>query len=98
MDKGKIRQIVIETLTKFAASLDKDVPKMTDGTNPIDDLGLCSEDGVDWVSDIEVYGFEIPPDVNPFRVELPGGRGRHRYRNVGEIVDFLQGYVAQERK
>ena len=85
-DKNEIRRIVIASLREILQGDGRaEIPAIDDRTDPIRDLGLTSEDGLE-VACLLSYrlNFEIPPAVNPFTDD-----DRRRARRVGEIVDLL---------
>jgi len=84
MTLKQVREKVIDSLRQLLDSLEKEVPKINDKTKPIGDLGLESDDGIDWICDLEEMGFNIPKDVNLFVVD----KG-NCVRTVGEIVELL---------
>jgi acyl carrier protein len=88
MNKEQIRKYVIDSLKEFLVSDNKKVTEINEHTRPIDDLGLDSPDGIDWVCDLEEKGFTIPKDVNPFIDDK-----KHMARTVGEIADLLFFYI-----
>ncbi len=85
-----IRGCVIESLQRV---LDKPVAtQIDDNTNPIQDFGLESADGVDYPCVLsERLRYVIPHDVNPF-VDDSGRRAR----KVGEIVDLMCSLLANQ--
>ena len=67
MTLAEIEQFVMDSLGDYLRSSEKDVPSMTRDTKPIGDLGLESQDGVDWLCDLEGCGFVVPNNVCPFQ-------------------------------
>ena len=90
MDREKVRAVVVETLREF---LHEDVV-FGDDTDPMNDLGLESVDGILLAPRLgEKLGFRIPDKENPL-VDAEKGRGR----KVGEIVDLLMKLAAEEKE
>jgi len=84
--KEPIRKIVIESILEILHGDGRgDIPPIVDETNPIRELGLTSQDGIE-IACLLSYKlkFEIPPEINPFTDDT-----RHRSRRIGEIVNLL---------
>lgn len=81
--RDDIRSCVIESLQRVLG--EEVTVQIDDNTNPIQDFGLESADGVDYACVLsERLRYVIPHDVNPF-VDDSGQRAR----KVGEIVDLM---------
>ena len=82
-NRERIRDRVIEALHESLGP--DDIPDIDEQTDPFRDLGQDSEDGVDFACVLsERFGFEIPPEVNPFVDDV-----RQRPRCVREIIDLM---------
>ena len=90
MTLAQIEQFVMDSLADYLRSVEKDVPPMSQNTRPIGDLGLESQDGVDWLCDLEDYGFVVPNNVCPFTTESG------RVLTISAIAELLQGYQVEE--
>lgn len=76
------REAVLSCLQTFLASIGRSVKELTDKTHLMQDLGLSSDEGIDFVLDLcEEFEFDFPADFNPF-VHESGRRGR----STGEMV------------
>ncbi len=92
MDIEQVEQMVIQSLSELLDSLEKEVPEINSDSIPISDLGLTSDDGVDWVCDLDEFGFHVPDNANPFTVDKSP-----KLRNIREISEFLLSYyIADE--
>lgn len=59
--------------------------QLGEATNPIDDLNLDSDDGLDFADELEdALGIEIPKKINPFKDDK-----LQTHRTVGEIVALV---------
>ena len=85
------RNEVFATVVSGLEQIAEDAHSITGKSRPIGDLGLDSEDGIDWICDMDSQGFDVPNDVNPF-VDKKG----RRPRTVDEITDLLMRYVVEE--
>jgi hypothetical protein len=94
MTREQLRQVVHESLRKFFLSRHRETVDITSETDPINEVGLASEDGVDWACDLEELGINVPAKVNPFVID---GEAK-RSRRFGEIVDLLYGYVEHKEE
>ncbi len=93
MKIDQIEKMVIQSITELLISLGKEVPKINGDSMPITDLGLASEDGVDWVCDLDNFGFHVPNNANPFTVD----KGPD-LRNIREIAEFLSNYYVYDKE
>jgi acyl carrier protein len=63
--------------------------EVTESTNPIDDLGLDSPDGIDFILMLDgEIDIAIPGNVNPFIID-DSKDGRKSARSVGQITDLI---------
>ncbi len=82
-----IRNTVLECIRDFVP--DDQTREIDDTTSPIRDLGLKSEDGVDYACSLsERLGFEIPYELNPFVDDKA-----QRPRTMGDIVSVVSALV-----
>ena len=89
MTRDEMAEIVVSSLEEFLDSEDREVTPIMDATDPIDQLGLDTADGVAWICDVEGKGLTIPDDFNPFRGGDNQRDGSFKHRTVGEIIDKL---------
>jgi acyl carrier protein len=90
LNREKIRDGIIQALHESLGA--DDTPDIDEQTDPFRDLGQDSEDGVDFACFLsEKFGFEIPPEVNPFVDDA-----RQRSRSVGEMTDLMCHLMEQE--
>jgi hypothetical protein len=85
-NKEQIRQIVIDSILELLQGDGRgELPPIIDQTDPIRELELTSQDGIE-IACLLSYklGFEIPPGINPFKDDA-----RRRSRRIGEIVNLL---------
>lgn len=83
LDRNQMRRLVIQTIRE-ALDWNRDA-EIEDNTDPIRQLGLNSEDGVDFACGISAkLDYDIPESINPFVIDKP-----RRPRRVGEITDLL---------
>lgn len=88
--RDDVREGVIESLHRVLGK--QDVAHIDENTNPIQDFGLKSEDGVDYACALsERLSYIIPHNVNPF-VDDSGRRAR----KVSEIVDLMCSLLANQ--
>ena len=82
----QIRKIVIDSIAELLQGDGRgELPKIIDQTDPIRELGLTSQDGIELACLLSYkLGFEIPPEINPFKDDA-----RRRPRRIGEIVNLL---------
>ncbi len=90
MTLTEIEQFVMASLSEYLRSVEKDVPPMTRNTKPIGDLGLESQDGVDWLCDLEDHGFVVPNNVCPFKTD------NGEVLTISAIAELLQDYQVEE--
>ncbi len=82
--KDEIRVCVIDSLKEFIPD-DKRNLNLVGETNPIRDLGLTSDDGVDYACSLsDKLNYYIPDNINPF-VDDAGNRPR----TIAGMVDLL---------
>jgi len=87
----EIRQGVLQCLEDLVG--DRGIPEITDKTDPIRDLGLDSEDGVEMACALsEKFGYHIPDNLNPLVDDA-----KQRGRRVGEIVVLVAGLLSSAR-
>lgn len=80
---------VIACLRKFLASTGRAKLAFDGRTDLIRDLGLTSDEGVDFVLDLcDSFAFEFPTDFNPF-VHDDGRRGRRLDEMVRAVEQLL---------
>ncbi len=83
MESQKLRMIVIDTLRDL---IEEGAPIISDNTNPISELGLTSDDGLDFACIIsEKLGFHIDEKVNPFICD-----DGDEERNVSKIIALVK--------
>jgi acyl carrier protein len=70
-------------LTSLLEDLAKEVVEILENTEPIENLGLDSMDGVEFACMLSEK-FDIPDDINPFIDEKT-----LKHRTVGEIVELI---------
>jgi len=76
------RETVLKCLARFLESTGRAKVALDDRVHLMRDLGLNSDEGIDFVCDLcEELKFEFPTDFNPF-VHESGRRGRR----IGEMV------------
>ncbi len=81
---------IVECLNAYIRSPEE--KQISERTNPINDLGLESVDGVAFACDLSLaLGWEIPSEYNPFVDDETSSA-----RNVGEIADFLLAAIRKE--
>lgn len=79
---------VLELLQKFLASTGRIGVTVNDQTHLKDDLGLSSDEGVDFALDLcDGFKAEFPLDFNPF-IEDSGRRGR-KFKELVQAVETL---------
>lgn len=79
----EVRGSVVEALAEIAQ--DGENVQISDQTDPFNDLGLESIDGVLFACALsDKLGFYIPDNINPLVDDA-----RQRARQVGEVVDFI---------
>lgn len=77
-------------LVNFFRSLGRDIDPINDDTNLIEDTGASSDEGVDFVLDLEeMLDTKIPNDFNPF-VHPSGKRGM----TFRELVQHAERFIA----
>jgi acyl carrier protein len=89
-NRNQVHELLLSTLKDFLK--DKGPIQITEYTDPIKDLGLDSEDGVDFACVIsEKFGCHVPNDLNPFVDDA-----RHCGRRIGEVVDLVCNLIEKE--
>jgi len=85
-----VRVVFLATLREFLGAKAPD--EISDTTDPIKDLGLDSEDGVDFACVLsEKFDCHIPDNVNPLVDD-----GRHCGRRVGDMIKLVTGLLEKE--
>ncbi len=88
--RDSVRDALMATLREFLG--EKNSVQLTEATDPFKDLGLDSEDGVDFACVLsEKFGCTVPNDLNPFVDDV-----QQRPRRVGEIVDLVCRLIEKE--
>lgn len=88
--RDSVRDALMATLREFLG--DRNSVQLTEATDPFRDLGLSSEDGVDFACVVsERFRCTVPNELNPFVDDA-----HHRPRRVGEIVDLVCGLIEKE--
>lgn len=83
------RETVLTCLRQFLDTTSRGSMNFDDRSHLMRDLGLTSDEGVDFVLDLcDVLGFELPGTFNPF-VHESGRRGLR----VGEMVTAVMNLV-----
>ncbi|MEK6287785.1 MAG: phosphopantetheine-binding protein [Acidobacteriota bacterium] len=83
LSRDEVRTLVISSIREVAENKNDD--PIVDETDPIHDLGLDSNDGVDFACAIsEKLNYDVPDNINPLVSDKPT-----RPRKVGEIVDLM---------
>jgi hypothetical protein len=82
-----VRERVHDLLTNFLATTGGENPIFEYRTHLMNDLGLSSDEGIDFVLDLcDSFAVEFPMDFNPF-VHENGRRGR-RFREMVRAIEF----------
>jgi len=82
-NRNEVRDVFFKTLREFLG--DKAPDQITEDTDPFKDLGLDSEDGVDFACVLsEKFGCLVPNNVNPLVDDA-----RQCARRVGETIDLM---------
>lgn len=83
------REVVIACLQRFLESTGRPPVVLTDRIHLMRDLGLSSDEGVDFVLDLcDAFSFDFPDEFNPFVHE----NGRHG-RRLGEMIKAVVSFV-----
>lgn len=92
-NRVEVHKLVIESLMELLTrNKTTGLPLINEHSDPIKDLGLCSEDGIELACLLSIkLGFEIPHELNPLKDDR-----RRRARRVGEIVDFLLNIINEK--
>jgi len=91
LNRNEVRDILLTTLREFLG--DKAPAQLTEATDPFKDLGLDSEDGVDFACVLsEKFTCAVPNNVNPFVDDA-----NQRARNVGETIDLMCALLEKEQ-
>lgn len=92
ISKDKIKQLLVISLKDLTEL--ENIPDINDKTDINVDLGLDSNDGLDFACDLsEKLGINIPAELNPFVDD-----DNQRYRLVGEIVEVLLRFLKSEEQ
>jgi len=87
LNRNSVREAVLAALREFLG--DNCPDQVSEATDPFKDLGLDSEDGVDFACVLsEKFGCLVPNDVNPFVDDA-----RHCPRLVSQIIDLMCGLL-----
>jgi acyl carrier protein len=82
-NRNEVRDLLLATLREFLG--DKAPDQITEATDPFKDLGLDSEDGVEFACVLsEKFRCKVPDDLNPLVDDA-----RHCARRVGETIDLM---------
>lgn len=82
-ERNEVRDLYLKALREFLG--DKAPADLSEDTDPFKDLGLDSEDGVDFACELsERFGCKIPDNLNPWVDDT-----RHRPRKLGESIDLI---------
>ncbi len=83
INRNEVRDVLLTTLREFLSNRAPD--QITEATDPFKDLGLDSEDGVDFACVLsEKFDCKVPDNVNPLVDDA-----RHCARRVGETIDLM---------
>lgn len=75
-------------LSKFIEACGAEAPALAPDTDLLKDLGLSSDQGVEFVLDLcEEFDFDFPKDFNPL-VHVSGKRGR-KFRELIADIDTM---------
>ncbi len=86
-NRNQVRDVLLATLREFLG--DKVPAVVSEDTDPFKDLGLDSEDGVEFACVLsEKFGCKVPDDLNPFVDDA-----RHCARRVSETIDLMCGLL-----
>lgn len=89
LTRNEVRDFVIDSIREILP--DENQVEIREETDPIRELGLDSDDGVDFACGIsEKLNYDIPDRINPFVCDKP-----IRPRRVGEIIDLMHKLVQQ---
>jgi len=89
--RNNVRDLLLATLREFLG--DKAPDQLTEETDPLKDLGLDSEDGVDFACVLsEKFGCTVPYNVNPLVDDA-----RRCSRRVGDTIDLMCTLIDKER-
>jgi acyl carrier protein len=82
-ERNEVRDLYLKALREFLG--DKAPENLSEATDPFRDLGLDSEDGVDFACELsERLGCKVPDDLNPWVDDA-----RHCSRPLGESIDLM---------
>jgi acyl carrier protein len=91
INRNEVRDVLLTTLREFLG--DKAPDQITEATDPFKDLGLDSEDGVDFACVLsEKFGCTVPNNVSPLVDDA-----RQCARRVGETIDLMCALIEKER-
>ncbi len=89
MTKEEIKEALIDSLRRRCPEV-KDSEVCGD-TRPIPDLGMESEDGIAWSTELEEMGINLPLNINPFVDD-----DRRCARTVDEILNLVLHHVRED--
>lgn len=91
LDRNEVRDLYMKSLRGFLGTRAPD--DLNESIDPFNDLGLDSEDGVDFACELSKnLGFKIPNDLNPWVDDV-----RHRALRFGESIDLVCQLIEQVR-
>lgn len=89
-NRNEVRDVLLATLREFLG--DKAPDQLTEATDPFKDLGLDSEDGVDFACVLsEKFGCMVPNNINPLVDDA-----RQCSRLVGDTIDLMCTLIEKE--
>lgn len=90
-ERIEVRDLYMKALREFLG--DKESADLSEETDPFEDLGLDSEDGVDFACELsERFGCKIPDNLNPWVDD-----SLHRARRLGESIDLICDLIERTR-
>lgn len=93
VSKQQIRTLVIECLLQRFRNT-SELPQITDKTDPINELGLESLDGLAFACALsEKLNYVIPAEINPLVDDQ-----KNKARKVAEIVELISHLLAELRE
>lgn len=92
LTREEIQELVITSLREVLK--DKTVREIDEATDPINDLGLDSLDGINFACTLsEKLKINIPHELNPLLDDE-----KNRPRRVGEIIDLLNIFLKKQQE
>ncbi len=89
--KEQLREIVVQCVLELS-DLEVKPEEIVLSTDPIEELGLDSHDGVAVICILEdKLGTEFPPKFNPLVDDQ-----RHKSRKISEIIEALNSLITQK--